>query len=386
MAEFKLISEIERKPAEALLAGLNSTDAVEGTQASKKLLAEACAFGLSLKDYLRAAIQPEEGTKLNGYESALKFMRLPVKDDVDSNMSIACASDVFQTQTGSRLLFPEVVLDMVKWKNPIDNMVTVEPLISQTRTIAGANEMIMTFLDGHETDAFNMFQIAEGGEIPIRKIKSTSQSVKFFKIGQGYEITYEFARRVNIDILTPYVNRINRQFEIDKVRFATSLLVNGDGVAGAITVDPETDFGGTNATLDFKSLFKWLVSRAVAGYPVDTLVGNYTTYAEFMFLFTPTTGSTSTAEHIGALGGPKIIPGLSFMNYNIAFAVSNSVAASTLIGLTKGETLEELREANSDIVENERNITNQTIRFVRSQNIGYNLVTPLARRGFSYAA
>jgi hypothetical protein len=378
------IIDLTSAPASVVLQGLNSEAKSVGMEAYDRILNAAQSYELPLKDYLLAAVEPEGD--LNGWEATLKFMKLPVRDDVEGRSTLQAAADVFQTQPGSRLLFPEVVMDMVKWKDSVDNIVTVDPMIAQTRVTSGTNELIMTEIEGTEVDSYNMFQIAEGGNIPIRKIKSSQRSVNFFKIGHGYEITYEFARRVSLDILTPYVNRINRIFEIDKVRYATSVIVNGDNVAGAITVDAETDFGGTNGALDWKSLFKWLVSRAAAGFPVDTLIGNYATYGDFIGLFTPTTGSTSTPQHMQGVVGLNLVPGLSFMNQTIRFAISNTVAASTLIGITKGETLEELREANSDIVENDRNITNQTIKFVRTMNIGYNLVTPLARRGFSFAA
>lgn len=384
--EIELITNMKKAPVEVVLDGLNSEDAHIGNAAYSRILREAQSFGLPLKKYLEAKVETGD-SQLSGFETALHFMNLPVREDIKNHLNLQCATEVFQTQPGSRLLFPEVVLDMVKWKTPQDQIVTVEPLIAQSRTVASANQIIYnTELEGTEADSFNMFQLAEGGEIPIRKINATNTSVKFFKVGQGYEFTYEFQRRVALDILTPYINRVNRQFEIDKVRYATSILVNGDGVASGITVDNETTYGGVNGTLDWKSLFKWLVDRAAAGYPVDVLVGNYATYGDFMAMFMPTTGNTGIPQAMNAIGAPNLIPGLSFMNGSIAFAISNTVAATTLLGITKGETLEELVEANSDIVENDRNIVNQKIRFVRTLNIGYNLVTPSARRGFSYAS
>ncbi len=81
-----------------------------------------------------------------------------------------------------------------------------------------------------------------------------------------------------------------------------------------------------------------------------------------------------------------LAPSLSFMNYKINFAISNTVAAKTLIGIVKSETIEELVESGSDIQESERLITNQKVVFVRTLNLGYNLVTPAARRGFYYGA
>lgn len=382
---------IQKVSPEAYLSILQKADEGSAATETSKIIAEAKRYNLGLKDWLRLKLEPVVDDKgsvvMNGYERALKFMNLPVKDDFDSGVSLRAASDTFYTVPGSRLLFPEVVLDMVKWKTNLDEIVTSAAIVAQTRTVAGTNEMIMTELDKDEVDAFNVFQIAEGGEIPIRKIKSSSRSVRFFKLGAGYEITYEFARRVTIDILTPYVNRINRQFEIDKVRYVTAILMNGDGVNGAISSDAETAYGGTNGSLEWKALSKWLMDRAIAGYPVDTLVMNYATYADYLNLFTPVAGGgqPSLPESMSGKGGPALNPRAAILNGAVNVAISHSAAASTIIGITKGETIEELVEAGSDIVENERIITNQTIRFTRTQNIGYNLVTPGARRAFVYA-
>lgn len=389
--EPKNLALLEKRVASEVLAGLNSTDSTEGARAAGRLLAEAREYGLSLRDYLRASIKPkddeEASLKLDGYELALKDLGIPLKRDLSCNADLRAASDTFATRTGTRVLFQDVISDIVKWNNGQDSIVTVNDIISQSRTITG-NSQIQMDLDGAGAalDAFKMFQIAEGGEIPVRKIGTTERSVKIFKVGHGYEFTYEFSRRVNIDIITPYVNRSNREFELDKVRYATSILVNGDGVAGAITVDAETAHGGTNGVLDWKSLFNWLVSRAAAGFPIDTLIGNYATYGDFIGLFTPTVNTQNIPQAMEKVGGPMLAPKLSFVKYAINFAISNTVAASTLIGIMKSETIEELVEAGSDIQESERIMNKQKMVFYKTLNVGYNLSNPYARRGFTYAS
>lgn len=384
--DLKLIDELEKRDAEEVLAGLESKSSQTAIEAATGLKLEAASYGLNFRDYLRAAVKPEG--QLDGYETALKFMNLPVRDDLKENVSLRAASDTFYSKPGSRVLFPEVVLDVANWKTKQDEVETVEPMIAQTRTVVGTNQIIWMELDDSNTD-HSMNTIAEGAEIPRKKIGYSSRSVKFFKIGAGYEFTYEFQRRASIDILTPFVNRMNRQMEIDKVKHATSILMNGDNVAGAITAKAETDYGGTNGTLDYKSLLKWLVARAKAGYPVDTLIGNYETYVDFVLLFEPVAGGTTTIQAIAQRLGMDIDTtplSLPFLNQTVRFAISSTVPASTVIGITRGETMEELVEAGSDIAETERLITSQRIVFVRSQNIGYNLVTPLARESFSWAS
>ena len=59
--------------------------------------------------------------------------------------------------------------------------------------------------------------------------------------------------------------------------------------------------------------------------------------------------------------------------------MSSQVPANKIIALTKAECMEELVEANSMISESERAITNQTIRYVKTENTGYKLNFPDAR-------
>lgn len=379
----KNLDQLVKRPSKEVIAGLDSIENSTSSNAAMNLLREARSFGLSIKEYLIAATTPEND--LNGYEQALFHLNIPIKKNLDQAVDLRAASETFGTKTGTRILFPDVLMDIVKWTTSQDPIVNTAAIVAQTRTIQGNSAIMMDLVDPAD-DSTAMFQIAEGGEIPMRKIGTSERSVKMFKVGHGYEFTYEFARRANIDILTPYVARINRQFEIDKVKYATAILVNGDGVAGAVTVDAETAYGGTNGVLDWKSLFSWLVARAAAGYPIDTLIGNYATYGDFISLFTPTTNTQNIPQAMEKVGGPILAPSLSFMNYKINFAISNTVAASTLIGEIKAETIEELNEAGSDIQESDRLITTQKVQFVRTTTVGYNLVTPQARRGFSYSA
>jgi hypothetical protein len=381
------LDELQRRPVDQVLTGLGSTDSNVGISAANRILEEARSFALSVKDYLIASITPvgEGDARLNGYEQALSHLNIPITKNLEQGVDLRAATDTFATKTGTRILFPDVLMDIVKWTTAQDNIVTTAPIVAQTRTIQGNSAIMMDLVQG-DVDNISMFQIAEGGEIPLRKITTTERSVKMYKVGHGYEFTYEFGRRANIDILTPYVNRINRQFELDKVKYVTAILVNGDGVASAITVDNETSYGGTNGSLEWKALFGWLVERAAAGYPIDTLIGNFKTYGAFIGMFTPTVNTNNIPQAMEKVGGPVLAPALGFMNYKINFAISNTVADNNLVGIIKAETIEELVEAGSDIQESQRLITTQKVQFVRTLNVGYNLVTPQARRGFSFAS
>lgn len=380
---------LKRGPASEILAGLTSDNADTYMSASKRLHMAQKDAGLSLREYLTAAVviteeQHKKGIR-TGYEAALEYLNLPVRNDFVGGVSIQAAQDTFATQPGTRIMFPEVVMDSITWKQgPQNRLLSVEPLIAQSRTVTGTNQLVYFQLDEDGQD-LGMNRIAEAAKIPVVDITYADVSVKFYKVGKGYRMSYEFDRRANIDILTPFVNRMLREFELQRVKHATNILVNGDNVAGAMTVDAETAHGGTNGVLDYKSFLKWIVSRMAASYPIDTLPMNYNSYAEFMSLFEPNTGTASNMEAVGGRMGVSI-SGNPLEQLNLTPVLAPEMPDSVIGGLIKSETLEELVEAGSEITESQRLIDSQQVEFFRTMNIGYNLVTPDARRGFSFAS
>jgi predicted transcriptional regulator len=230
--------------------------------------------------------------------------------------------------------------------------------------------------------------IAEGARIPIRSLKTDQKSVTFHKFGGGYEFTYEFERRVSLDIVTPYANRIEREVQIGQVGMVTDLLVNGDGVNGAAPVVNASDLGAAivgNAAvaagrMDWEIFLKWLISRAQAGTPVDTVVGNWDMYFEWerMFATPPTApGRRSSTCSRRPASRPR---SRTRVSTSVNFAVSSAAPAAKLLGFIKGETIEELKENGSDIEESIRSIENQKVRYVKTKNHGYRLVFADTRR------
>lgn len=381
------LTEIVRQSPEVALAGLANDNQSQSLEAAGKLVAQAGDFGLSLKDYLTIAINPSLSETparfsngdglLNGFEAALLELNLPFRDNFADGVLLQAASDSFQKYPGTRALFPEVVDQMLKWKNRQDQIESVEPMVAQSRTINGS-EMISTAVEDDSKDR-GTYSIAEFGNIPVRTIRTSQQSVGIFKHGSGIRTSYEFNRRVSLDTLTPYAARVERELQISKVGAATSILVNGDGVNGAAPVVAFTTFGGvvigtTPLEQQYKAFAKWLVTQAKNGTPIDTVVGNLDIYLSLLFMFTPTVGNTSVAEAISAKGGPAINVSIPLLNNAVKFVLSSSAPANKIIGYSRGDTLEELVESGSSISENERSIKNQSVIYVRTENTGYKLV------------
>ncbi len=376
----------KRAAPEAVLGNLlvdNST----GVLAAESMLRECKDYGVTLKDYLTLAIDPTksenanryrvgEGVYLDGYEAALMHLGLPAHNNFQQGIVLQAAADQFAKYPGTRAMFPEVLDSMLRWTNRQDQIESVDPMLAQSRTINSV-EMVTTVVDDDSADR-KSYTIAEGGRIPVRSIRTTEQAVKMFKHGSGYELTYEFARRASLDVLTPFAARVARELETSKVSAATSVLLNGDGTNGAATAVTITSLGGvvvgtTPLSGQYKTLAKWMVQRAKAGAPIDTILGNLDMYLELLFMFTPTVNGTSVMEALSAKGAPSVNLNIPLLNSSAKFVLSSSMPANRLLGYTRAETLEELKEAGSTLEESERAIRNQTMTTVKTETTGYKL-------------
>jgi hypothetical protein len=394
MVEVRSLTEIQRKPAAAVLDPLKAGSENASKEAGLALVRQAAEFGLSVRDYLTLAIDPNAGDAkfggLNGYEAALAYLNLPVKDAYEVGVVLQAAGETFQKFPGTRAMFPEVIDDMLRWQNRQSQIETVAPLLANSRTISGT-ELISTVVNDDSAERITA-SIAEGARIPVRSIRTSQTSVGIFKHGSGYRTTYEFNRRARLDILTPFANRVARELEMSKVKAATSILVNGDGVNSAAAVVAQSGLAGydsgASGQLQYKAMLTWLVAQAQNGVPVDTIVGNFDAYLRFLWLFLPVTAMSAGVADMAAERG--VGPTFNFSKFgfdaNITFALSSTAPANKLIGFVKGETLEELVEAGSQISESESAIQNQTVTYVRTESTGYKLAFADTRSILNFGA
>lgn len=391
------LTQVQRRGVEVALTGLRSTSAHESVESARRLIGEARDFGLNIRDYLDLAIDVprsenaeqyrDGGDFVTGYEAALAHLNLPVRDDFARGIVLEAASDTFQMHPGTRMLFPQVIDDMVQWRYRQEQLENTAAIVSQSRTINGI-ELLTTVVPDTEEDYQNHVQVPEFGRVPVKTIRTSEQSIKFYKHGGGLRYSYEFARRARMDLLTPYQVRMIRETERSKVAHATAVLINGDGVNPAAPVVTQSSFDGAavDGKIHYRGLLGWLIARAKAGTPIDTVVGNWDAYLEWLLMFAiPTTAHDKTDADLLArtgfqVGGVPILTGI------VNFALSSAVPAQRLLGLSKGDTLEELIESGSDISESERAIQNQSVSFVKTVNSGYKLVFPDTRSIYNFGA
>ncbi len=384
------LSQIKRAPLKDVLAGIDSEHSDDSIRAGVKLVQAAKQYGINVRDYLNLAVDVrasndekagknfrlDNGNFMTGYQAAIVELNLPFKNAFEQGITLQAAADTFSARPGSRALFPEVIDDMLQWNTRQDMYESTAPMVAQTRTITG-NELITTAIFDDQGQ-LNTSPIAELANIPMQTIKSSDKSVKFFKHGSGIRTSYEFERRVSLDILTPYAARIARNKEISKVKMATSLLINGDGVHEAAEVVAASTYKDWDAAKGLKgnyvALADFLAQRARKGVPVDTIVGNYDMWLELFLMFLPTQpNGKSTSEILQENGGPRVALAMDFLS-GVNFHISSSAPTGKLICYSKADTLEELIEAGSVLSESETAIKNQSITYVKTENSGYRLV------------
>jgi hypothetical protein len=375
----------KRQPAEVMLAGLLDKNMAASLAAGQNLIQTAKSAGLNMTDYLTLAVDTTQGKfaglGLNGFEAALAYLNLPIKDDFANGVTLQAAAETFQTYPGTRAMFPPVIDSMLQWSYRQQNIENIGSIVGQSRNING-NEMITTVVSDTDADYQQTGVIAEGSNIPVRSIRTTENGVKIYKLGGGVRFTYEFERRASLDVVTPYAARMQREVEIGQVALATAMLINGDGVSGAAPVVTATTLAGTIPTpptvvagrMDWEVFLKWLVTRAQAGVPVDTVLGNYDVYFEWLRMFSkPSIAQGMTQTEVLAKAGVQTAIENPRFNFNVDFALSSTAPASKVLGFIKNETIEELVENGSDIEESARSITNQTVQYNKTVNKGYKL-------------
>lgn len=388
MSNFKPLTELttNRASVEDVVGSLRTDSARDSQEAGLALLSAAKEYGLNVADYLRLKVQPEGlalEAGLDGYESAKMHLGLPTKDDYSNGITLQAAADSFASYRGVRALFPEVIDDVVQWKYRQTEFETPEALISQSRTINGT-ELITTVVQDSEEDYERFGMVAEGARIPVWSIKASDQSVKIFKFGIGLEWTYEFGRRASLDLISPYALRAEKQTKRAMTSTAYALLRNGDAVHGAAPVRNATDVESDNSLdvgtvgagkINWEILTAWLVERAKAGAPIDTVAGNWDMFLQWKLMFAKATEAEGFTQiealQRAGVGIARENPGLDL---NLKFALVSDATANQLVGFSQADTLEELVENGSDIEESERVMQNQKINLYSTKNAGYRLI------------
>lgn len=382
---------MEKIKLSEVVAGLMSDSATESLMAGEALSKKAKDANMRLDLFLNQAIDLSEeeaatlhSKGLSGYEMVNLKLGLPLQNDSRNQVSLAQASETFATKPGSRVLFPYTVDNVLRWNSRLDTMERVEDMITSSRTITG-NELVRQIAEDTDDDR-KTFRVAEGGRIPVRRVKTSSRAVDIFKHGSGIEFTYEFERRASLDIITPFAARVERDLQLSKIGACTDIIISGDGVnGGATTLSQATlDSSATNGTISYDGILAACATAAKNHTPIDTIAGDMDAYIQLVKLFGTSAASSSfEADQKAEKGAPMFLQ-MRNIFLPIRFVLNSAVPAGKLLMFNRADTIEELVEAGSRIQEEDRATRNQIITYTKTENTGYSLVYPDARWLYTY--
>lgn len=381
---------MEKIKLSEVVAGLMSDSATESLMAGEALSKKAKDANMRLDLFLNQAIDLSEeeaatlhSKGLSGYEMVNLKLGLPLQNDSRNQVSLAQASETFATKPGSRVLFPYTVDNVLRWNSRLDTMERVEDMITSSRTITG-NELVRQIAED-DADARKTFRVAEGGRIPVRRVKTSSRAVDIFKHGSGIEFTYEFERRASLDIITPYAARVERDLQLSKIGACTDIIISGDGVNGAATTlsQKTLDASAVDGTISYDGILAACAIAAKNHTPIDTIAGDMDAYIQLVKLFGTSASSSFEVDQKAEKGGPMFLQ-MRNVFLPIRFVLNSAVPAGKLLMFNRADTIEELVEAGSRIQEEDRATRNQIITYTKTENTGYSLVYPDARWLYTY--
>lgn len=318
----------------------------------------------------------------------------------------ATAGSVFESNDPqSWVLFPEYINRQLR-VTPIPMDILGE-LIAKVSPIDSIAQKTIYMEDIREQR--RMMRVPEGAELPIKYFSLKEHDVAIYKYGLRLKNTYEFARRIRLDIFSLFLQRIAAQNKLDQAETAIDVIINGDGNANAVpswnltTLDPNAPAGPGTQTDTYLALY---------GYPnQQSTIGKGMTYNGFLkwkatlypMAMSTVVGRLNELLQIITLQFPNINPLLLLAQFNAEGVNIGSIelaqdmwrsvrlvympfmVGGILVGLDKSLVLEELVEVNSNITENARDIRNQTSEVTISQNVGFNKIINEAASGLYFA-
>lgn len=396
MTAYKFFKKGEKLKPQEVIAKLKHSEASTGRENAMLLLHDANTMGFGVDALLHQNV--EGGNGLNGFEATFAALGVPLnlKDDT-AIAAFASATTSFMTNDGLSVLLPSLVNNLLRSQDNTGIIEKADDLILQTRMVKSNAVQKEIVYDKDSNDSYATHRIAEGANIPTRKLKTGQSNVKFYKTGHGIEVSYEFAQDMTPDILVPYANRIQFERSQSEHIIAVQTLINGESndpnsANGAIATDDLDALDGKAGTplrARAEGFIKWLIEAARAGRPIDTLVVGWDSIFELQYMFPVTDANGNAAVGVGAVaaGGAlaqmqvKVVNGI---NFNLNVVISSAVEEKQIIGYRKGETLERLIKTNSQISEQERSIKNQTLLYTNTIISGFTLAYGESRRLLSW--
>jgi len=314
--------------------------------------------------------------QLDAYERQMLASGIQTKSDPAKGMYADTVEKFFLGTSSSDVLFPEFINRTARQAMTAPDI--LNELVAIKTPITG--NAYKTFYVDLSTAAKQKKRVAQGAEIPTTAITGHEHSVTLNKKGRAIDMSYEYVRRIRIDMLALLIEGILQQTGLDLADDAVNVLISGDGNANtaATNYNLNGDFGGVVADgIDWES---WLKFR-LKFYPYKgiTAVVDETQLIKVLGIQPPVIdpltlmASMNGGTPVG--GGANLAQNVFSGPMRYVYLPSTTLANKVLV-IDPKYALEQVTEIGADIVETDKMIKSQFETIVLSQVTGFATLFP----------
>lgn len=324
-----------------------------------------------------------ELSRMDAYERQLAIAGIHTQSDPTKGVYADKVERFFQSNVpGSQVLFPEFINRTMRQTKLAPDIL---PFILATTTGIAAGDSYRTIYTTDDATQRRLYRVDQTAEMARTKLTVSEHLVKLYKYGRILEGSYEFFRRVTIDLFAIILARIALQTNLDKAATAIDVAVNGDGNSNPATNYNQSDLDtGTNPT------FKAYINFSLQFYPyrLTTLIGNAAALTAFLTIQYPNINPLSVLSFLsnGGAYAPQAVEMPQPLFNNVQFIYLPDAPSNTLIGLDKDYALEMVVENGSNLVETDRIVQRQVNDVVISEVVGFAKIFPEATKTWTLNA
>lgn len=224
-------------------------------------------------------------------------------------------------------------------------------------------------------------RVNEGTEIPTTKITGHTHAIELYKEGRAIDMSYEFIRRMRIDMLALLIEGILQQTGTDLADKAITALIDGDGNASTAATNYNlTDLGGVVlGGIDWESWLKFRLKFSPYGKLGLTCILDETQYIKVLGIQPPAVDPLNLINQIAggsSITGSVVTPQKQFTPPMRYLYLDSATLANKVLTIDPKFALEQVTEIGADIVETDRMIKSQFETIVLSQVTGFATLFP----------
>lgn len=319
-------------------------------------------------DWVDDRSEPNGRRRMDAYERQLMLSGIRTKPDRAAGTPADKVERFYLSDSpASVVLFPEFINRSIRAAQLEPSL--LDELVAITTLIDSA--VYRSFRVSEDPTQTRKQRVSEGAEPRRVRITGAEDVTRLYKFAVAIEMTYEFVRRMELDVFAFHLMRIAQQNDLDKASVAIDTIVNGDGNTNtaASSWNHVSDFGATTDELQFKPYLRFL-SKFRLPYRATTIFGQEEAVIDLLALSVgnsniPLMQWSALTGGVGAMQTPR------FTQLQANAFIHDDAPAASLVAIDRTRALQLLMEVGAEMTEVDKIIAKQIDQVVISDVSGF---------------